>query len=194
MRLFATIIVSVVSATALTEAASQPPTSAENSTNTAGRPPSVPLARYGLRADVVGCFALRWTPRRPPQQEYYRASAQVRLDTAVRTLRTPRSVPGVARQLARLDAGGRAMDTVAARTWAAPPAWSADSLTDSIRVSFLDGFSGAMFVFAAAPGADTLPGRAENHWDSGPPFVTDLGTATAVRVYCHADRSRALAS
>jgi hypothetical protein len=63
--------------------------------------------------------------------------------------------------------------------------WSADSLTDSVRLSFSDGFSGAVVTVAASTQrTDTLRGRIAQHWDSGPPFTTDERGAILVRFAC----------
>ena len=66
-----------------------------------------------------------------------------------------------------------------------PPFRAADSLTDSIRLSFTDGFSGAVFVLSAPAGrTDTLGGRVFERWDAGPPFETPRGAARAIREPC----------
>jgi hypothetical protein len=61
----------------------------------------------------------------------------------------------------------------------------ADSLTDTVRLSFVDGFSGAVFVLAAPKSRpDTLIGRLYESWDFGPPFETTHGPARAIREAC----------
>jgi hypothetical protein len=61
--------------------------------------------------------------------------------------------------------------------------WSADSLTDSVRLSFSDGFSGAHVILAAPPGhLDTLRGRVEERWDFRP--TNQRGAVYALPVRC----------
>lgn len=55
---------------------------------------------------------------------------------------------------------------------------------DSLHVTFHNGFSGTEFVLAPGSKGDTLRGRAQEHWYSGPPFDTDAGVSTAVRIAC----------
>jgi hypothetical protein len=66
----------------------------------------------------------------------------------------------------------------------AAPLWTADSLTDTVRLSFIDGFTGAVFVLEARPPVDTLRGRVFESWDAGPPFQTPRGSAYAIREAC----------
>jgi len=65
--------------------------------------------------------------------------------------------------------------------------WRADSLTDSIRIAFSNGFSGSTFVLAVVPQAplpDTVYGYAREFHDAGPPWTTAMGSTMAVRVPC----------
>ena len=62
--------------------------------------------------------------------------------------------------------------------------WWVDSLSDSLNLSFVNGFSGAVLILAPRMGSDTLYGRIEEHWDFGPPFMTSQQSAFAVHVPC----------
>jgi hypothetical protein len=140
------------------------------------------VARDALRPELVGYYALFGDDGQAVDSAYYNASPLVRLDTSAVGVTPHDDRPGVLRVLHRLDAAGRRLDAFDSRT-AFGPVWSADSLTDSIRISFSDGFSGAYFVLAASVShLDTLRGHAEEHWDFGPP--TGRGRARAVRVRC----------
>ena len=152
----------------------------------ANRPPDAPpLTRHALRADAVGCYALLTDRWRRVDTTYYNASPVVRLDSG-------RAGPALANNqgiwpVVALDTLGRPSRTTRGRL---SPSWSADSLSDSVRISFVNGFSGAEFVFALPQrGGDTLHGRAEESWDFRP-SATDRGSAHAVRVVCpHPDIS-----
>jgi hypothetical protein len=59
-----------------------------------------------------------------------------------------------------------------------------------VRLSFGNGFSGAVFVFAAsAAHLETLVGRAYNQWDVGA-LETDERPARAIRRRCAPVRNR----
>jgi hypothetical protein len=143
-----------------------------------------PLTRNGVRAELLGCYAL-YSGRTRVSNALYNATPSVRLDSlTVGRLGIADTVPGIRRALIPLTA---ANERVATRR--GPPSWTADSLTDSVRLSFVDGFSGTVFVLAAAAGrADTLTGRLFESWDFGPPFQTTHGPARAVRQPCEAGR------
>lgn len=144
------------------------------------RPQEEPPQRRALRAEVLGCYALFGENGRI-DTTYYNASPLVRLDSGA-----PRqandSSPWHPRSLTALDSLGAPSRTTRGM-WA--PDWSADSLTDTVRISFSNGFSGAVFVLSAPPGSDTLRGRAYESWDVGP-SITRRGAAHAVRVRCSA--------
>ncbi len=140
-----------------------------------------PVARQALRADILGCFALFDARGHAVKGNFYGAADTVRLDSAhARGLSSridpqrvmlidPRAVAGTSARPSSTEVG---------------PAWSADSLTDTIRLSFSNGYSGAEFYLNAPRGAgDTLFGRAMEHWGAGPRDV-DRGRALAVRVGC----------
>src|SRR5438445_8732016 len=119
---------------------------------------TVPPARLGLRADLVGCYTLSAGQHPLARSEYYHASGLVRLDTTV----APRWAPPEAfHVLVPLDSS-LALAHQSRRH--VGPSWWADSLTDSVRLSFSNGFGGAFLVFLAPPGArvDTLQGRIAN--------------------------------
>jgi hypothetical protein len=124
---------------------------------------------------VVGCFAL-YFERGRVDGSLYNATPSVRLDTMARD-----STRGV-RSLTGLTVTGH---PVSPRRAYARTSWMADSLTDSVRLSFVDGFSGAVFVLNAEAGrTDTLRGRVLESWDAGPPFETARGAAYAIREPC----------
>lgn len=140
------------------------------------------LYRSALRADLVGCYAL-WTGRgERVGSSFWNASPVIYLDSTPHQWTERDTVPGTLRMLVRLDTGGRPID---------PPehrdnpfrGWWADSLTDSIRLSFSDGFSGAQLVLSGpSDGPDTLRGRIVELWDFQLP--TKEGPAYATRVQC----------
>ncbi len=139
--------------------------------------------RDALRDELLGCFAL-YTPRgKLLDSTFYNSSPRVRLDSLAVGITARDTMPGVVRRMWRLDAAGQRLDrddpqSLFGRVW-----W-ADSLTDSVRLSFSDGFSGAEVILAAPnPAADTLNGRIEEHWDMGP-TTNQRGRVRAVRVRC----------
>jgi hypothetical protein len=123
-------------------------------------------ARRAQEADVVGCYALFDRTGRPAADSLYWAPAIARLDSSGRALKLA----------PKFDAGRPAGQPGAYR-------WSVGA-GDSLRVLFHTGFSGTEFVLSRASRGDTLRGRAREHWDFGPPFYTDAGAATAVRIAC----------
>ena len=156
-------------------------TTAACASSQAQRRRSVP--RDGLRAEVLGCYALFTPAGKLLDSSFYNSSPLVRLDSASTGITARDTVPGVFRSLLRLDATGRPLDPVDPQSWFGRD-WWADSLTDSIRLSFSDGFSGALVILAAPPTvADTMWGRIEEHWDMGP-TVNDRGRVLAVRLRC----------
>ncbi len=141
---------------------------------------TIPLAQLALRADLVGCYALSAGQHPLSSSKYFNASGLVRLDTAVAPKWAP---PKAFRMLVSLDSSLELADLSRRHLG---PLWWADSLTDSVRLSFSNGFSGAFLVFLARRGVpfDTLHGQIANAWDFGPPFVTDRAPARAVRLPC----------
>jgi len=140
-----------------------------------------PTWRRSLRSDVLGCYAL-YFERRRVNGSLYNATPSVRLDSAAW-----RPNPRDSTQLGFRIMIGRTMSGVRAtvRSGALPPRWSADSLTDTVRLSFIDGFNGAVFVLGAPPGyADVLRGRVFEFRDAGPPHEIARGMAYALREPC----------
>lgn len=133
-----------------------------------------PSARRALRTELLGCYELHTEPERP----LYNAMPGVRLDSA----EVDRSSRGVLRVVRPLDSAGR--PTGVPYDGSIPASWWADSLTDSVRISFVNGFSGAVFVLAAPPTrTDTVHGRAYNQWDFAP-LESNHRLAHAIRRRC----------
>ena len=92
--------------------------------------------------------------------------------------------------MARLYTGGSAgkwtfeADTGVPATSPGNYNWAIDSVGDTLRLLFHSGFSGTEFILGVAGVGDTLRGRAVEHWDFGPPYETDGGRASAVRIAC----------
>lgn len=131
------------------------------------------------RVELPGCYTL-YTGDGRAVSGYYNASPRVRLDAASIG---NRRVQGDARRMIRLNAEGRRLDESShASTF--PPRWSYDRATDSLALSFHNGFSGATLSLYAPPGPrDTLRGTIQENWDFGEP-TTDHTTAYAVRTSC----------
>ena len=146
-------------------------------------PPRPGLFRSALRHDLLGCYALYSSKGRPLDSSFYRASPRVRLDSvpAWPTYRDSRRV--VPRLMLRLDATERRIDS-ANSPHSLGPSWVVDSMTDTLRLSFSDGFSGAALSLSASAAGDTLRGHIKEAWDFGPPFETSRGKGWAVRVPC----------
>lgn len=147
------------------------------------------LARNGLPAGVVGCWALFDDDGRRAEARFYWSPSIVRLDSAPNPV-SARDGPGTVRRVHRLDSLRQPMDDerVQGRRELAEmfSYWTADSLADQIRVRFSSGHSGSRFVFAlpdSSSTGDTLTGRATEHWDI-PPYRNDAGRAYAVRIAC----------
>jgi len=145
-----------------------------------------PPARNALREDVVGCLALFDERGHAVDSAFFNASPRVELDNVAVGGTASDGAPGAVWRLHRLDGAGRSMD---ARTSGAEleSTWWADSLTDSVRLMFTTGFSGALFVLSVPAGSsDTLRGWVTEQGDAGPPFEFSRGRALAVRVPCRA--------
>jgi hypothetical protein len=113
----------------------------------------------------------------PAQRAVRQWLPAVRLDSDV----VRRDVHYVGRRLTALDSVGRPI-VGRANDQGIPPTWAADSLGDSVRLSFVDGFSGAAFALAARAGqrADTLRGSGGLYSDGGG-GVEPYGPVLAVR-------------
>ena len=134
--------------------------------------------RNALRHDLVGCYALFTDRSHRIDASFYNASPLVFLDS---TPADRDSAAGIMRLMLRLDSAGRSMSLGRLRPLG--PSWGVDSTTDTLRLSFSDGFSGAGLSLMATPGSgDTLRGRIEEDWDFRPP--TDRGRGFAVRIPC----------
>src|SRR5262245_22616954 len=143
---------------------------------------SLALPRHGLRADLLGCYALYKPDGTLLDSTYYNSSPLVRLDSTLSGI--PSDTGRTAfRDLIRLDSAGYPLDTGGPHSFFGRT-WLADSLSDSITLAFSDGFSGAYAILAAPPDkTDTLSGRIEEHWDMGP-SVNQRGPVRALRIQC----------
>jgi hypothetical protein len=138
--------------------------------------------RNGFSREIIGCYALFRDRDRPIDSKYYHGVPRVELDTVRISVALDDSLPGVFRVVRRLDTAGYRRDSVNLRLFHVPVWWS-DSLSDTVRLSFSDGFSGAYLALSPRRGStDTLAGRVENHWDYGGP--TDRRSALAIRFPC----------
>jgi hypothetical protein len=120
-------------------------------------------------SSVVGCYALFDRAGRPAAGHLAWAPSLTRLDTA----------PG--QRAWKLDTAMRAEPPAAAET--ETRYWAVDSLADTIRITFHNGFTGTKFVLGFRTGGDTLRGRAIEYGDAGP-TDRDVGTASAIRIPC----------
>lgn len=131
------------------------------------------------RVELPGCYVL-FTSDGRTVSDFYNASPRVRL--------VAESVGGSTglggeRRMIRLNATGRRVDE-SSRASSFPPSWSYDPATDSLALSFRNGYSGATLSLYAPPGPrDTLHGTIQENWDFGEP-TSDLTTAYAVRIRC----------
>jgi len=138
--------------------------------------------RDALRPDVLGCYALYSSSGKLLDSSFYNSSPLIELDSSVVGITARDSRPGIIRSMIRRDANGRVLTR--SREWGR--SWWADSLSDSIRISFSNGFSGAFVILNVPRGMpDTVWGRIEEHWDLGP-TVNDRGGIRAVRIRCRA--------
>jgi hypothetical protein len=140
--------------------------------------PTVTLSRNALRTDLIGCYALYFEHGRV-YGSLFNAAPSVRLDSSL-WRRARREARSAWRSMTGLSLTSR--PTTPRGPY--PPRWTADSLTDSVRLSFIDGYSGAVFVLHAPEGRTAmLRGRVFEFWD-GPPGFTDRGPAGAIRESC----------
>ena len=143
-----------------------------------GRAPRGPQARRGLAAAAAGCYALRVGPGTPAPGAPPTFPGRVRLDSA---------------PLAEADARLRRLallDSAAAAGRPEPPGhWTADSLSDTVRLWIGDTYAGTAVALApvAAGSWDSLAGGAAALGDAGA-HVAPVGAATAVRLPCGAGR------
>ena len=128
----------------------------------------VPTRAHSL-ASLAGCYALFDRAGHPAARSLYWAPSFTKLDT---------SPEGRAW---KLDAAMRTElpeDTVMETR-----EWTVDSLADTLRITFHNGFSGSTFVLGVRAGTDTLRGHGIEHWDFGP-SETNAGAVSAVRIPC----------
>jgi hypothetical protein len=139
-----------------------------------GHPGSNPAdARPPMPEGLAGCYALFVRGGRPASDSLYFAPSHVRLLTTRRepTLISDTDSTFMGWALTKLDS----------------QLWGMHSTRDSVMLAFHTGLSGSLLFFGIPPGpVDTLHGRAEEHWDFGPPFSNDGGPVMAVRVPCRA--------
>ncbi|MCC6242557.1 MAG: hypothetical protein IT353_06930 [Gemmatimonadaceae bacterium] len=132
-----------------------------------------------MRADVVGCFRLLEADGGAlDSATAYHAFSRVRLrsDLTNDTL----SRVGRWRYVTRSELG-----EVLPYYELGGPSWNADSLTDTIRISFSDGFSGALLALSApVGGGDTLHGAVAEYWDYGDGSPTNRRGVRAEREAC----------
>jgi hypothetical protein len=95
------------------------------------------LMRDALRPDLLGCYAVYSAQGKLLDATYSHASPRMRLDSSVLGVTQHDNRPGVVRLMLRLDKEGRPIDRSTPDQW--PRMWWADSLTDSVRISFTDG-------------------------------------------------------
>ena len=140
------------------------------------------LMRNKLRRDLVGCYTLFLASGKRVDSTFYNASPLVRFDSLPLPAYPEMNPPVGYRPAAKLDTNGRPLRLTAHDHGFGPQRW-ADSLSDSVRLSFSNGFSGAFLTLVRSrPRSDTLRGWIEEQWDFGPP--TTHGPAFAVRVAC----------
>lgn len=152
------------------------------------RPPPPPRGAppVAAGAELLGCYALFSGNGRPLDGSFYNASPMVRLD-ATRWIE-PWARRDDLRLMVRLDGDGRPIGGVVGRLPIVPPVWRYEPATDSLALSFHDGFSGVTLSLHAPPGArDTLRGTIDDNWDFGPPYTRPRGSGYAVRVPCARD-------
>lgn len=143
------------------------------------------LTRRALRREALGCFTLFDAHRQSTWGRLRNAPAIARLVSAPNALDTHLYPPGATyRRVESRDMGNYVIVESSPNRLA--PVWSADSLSDSIRILFSDGYTGSGLIFALPSGdrADSLVGRAYTFVDAGPPYRTDRGRAFAVRRPC----------
>jgi hypothetical protein len=161
--------------------------SAAASTRSTAAPPP-PLDTRGTRVDVVGCWRILDRTGASADQSLDFVPPIVRLDSGAET-RNLRGVRPGWRVARRLDVAFRALPNGIEPGIDGVTAWTADSVSDSIRVVFDNAFSGTE-VIVAAPRAPspvmTLRGRASRWTDAGPVDVIPGGPVTLERVSCPA--------
>ncbi|HUQ18664.1 MAG TPA: hypothetical protein VM099_03535 [Gemmatimonadaceae bacterium] len=141
------------------------------------------MARNALRAEALGCYELLDSAGQNASKSMEGVPAIIRVDSMVDLTRD-------------MPAGMTSLRTLGAATVGTPvyrdpisrdmhPRWSADSLTDSVRLVFTNGFTGALFALNLPVNnrGDTLKGRAKTFVDVAP-LEGPEGNAWAVRRHC----------
>lgn len=141
------------------------------------------LARNALRAEALGWYELLDSAGQNASKSMQGVPAIIRLDSIVDLTRGMAS--GITSLRTLGPAGGKPAyrDPVSREMH---PRWSADSLTDTVRLVFTNGFSGAVFALNLPVNShsDTLKGGAETFTDVGPSFDSPRSTAWAIRRDC----------
>ena len=130
-------------------------------------PDATPPVRESLRSELVGCYRLDAPDRAAPGLSWLRTPQAFALDSAV----AGRGPQFRALRLAPTDS-----------TIAPDAFWTADSLTDTVRVHLTTGLSGLTLVFSASS-KDTLQGALFTWADAGPSDWRE-GDAIAIRASC----------
>jgi hypothetical protein len=141
------------------------------------------LLRSGLRSEALGCFELLDSARRTASLSMEGVPPLTRLDSvpdpypetpSQTTYRRLESIPNTM----RLDPVTKIMH----------PRWSADSLSDTVRLMFTNGFVGGVFALnlPAKSQIDTLSGEGYAFSDLPPPpgKRRGAGAAWAIRRPC----------
>jgi hypothetical protein len=144
-------------------------------------PGEIPPARRAVPTGLPACYALYHGDfDRRVDGTFHNASPVVRLDTAASFHVLEDEWFRGFRALKRLDTAGREL-----ALQYGSQAWWADSLSDSLHLSFSDGYSGTHVVLRMGQRPDSvMEGRIEEQWDVQPPGVTPRGRAQARRVTC----------
>lgn len=135
----------------------------------------------GLPGRMAGCWALYDGAGRPASDSLYFAAARVRLQTTRTSGRRVSSAAEPRWKIVRLDANGADVARTHDPSGELENWWYGGD--GRIHVQFSSGFSGTEFILPSVRG-DTLHGRAVEHWDFGPPFSTNGGKVTVVRIAC----------
>ena len=124
-----------------------------------------PVARHALLRQVIGCYALFDARGEPASHSLYGAPDFVQLDSAF--ISDSAGMRASERRAIPLDSVGAPRSARGANFGG--PRWTVDSLSDTLRLTFHDGFSGSSFVVAPASSMmDTLTGWALESFDVGP--------------------------
>lgn len=156
-------------------------------------PRATGMSGNGVRLGLLGCYSLRDKNGYPLDSTYHNSADMVRLDTFPQPTtpdefkarmtgdHTPPQYRG--RGVGKLIPLGDRADKVRLG-FGGELDWWQDSVTDSIQLSFVDGFSGTgLTLNAPEPLGDTLRGRIVEPRDFGPGNV-DRGAGSAIRVRC----------